>query len=39
MRIGREIDIVGSALFLASPASDFVTGSSIYPDGGLTNIG
>lgn len=39
MRIGREIDIVGSALFLASPASDFITGSSIYPDGGLTNIG
>ncbi len=39
MRIGREIDIVGSVLFLASPASDFVTGSSIYPDGGLTNIG
>lgn len=39
MRIGREIDVVGAAIFLASAASDFVTGSSIYPDGGLTNIG
>ena len=39
MRIGREIDVVGPAIFLASPASDFVTGSTIYPDGGLTAIG
>lgn len=39
MRIGREIDVVGTAIFLASAASDFITGSSIYPDGGLTNIG
>ncbi len=39
MRIGREVDIVGTAIFLASAASDFITGSSIYPDGGLTNIG
>lgn len=39
MRIGREIDLVGPAIFLASPASDFITGSTIYPDGGLTAIG
>lgn len=39
MRIGREIDVVGSAIFLASHASDFITGSTIYPDGGLTSIG
>ena len=35
MRIGYEIDVVGPALFLASAASDMVTASSIYPDGGL----
>ena len=35
MRIGYEIDVVGPAIFLASAASDMVTASSIYPDGGL----
>lgn len=39
MRIGREIDMVGPAIFLASAASDFITGSTIYPDGGLTAVG
>lgn len=34
-RIGYESDIVGTVLYLASPASDFVTANSIYPDGGL----
>ena len=34
-RIGYEIDVVGPALFLASAASDMVTATSIYPDGGL----
>ena len=34
-RIGYEIDMVGPAIFLASAASDFITASSIYPDGGL----
>mgnify|MGYP002621906084 FL=1 len=38
-RIGREIDVVGPAIFLASAASDFITGSTIYPDGGLTAVG
>lgn len=33
-RMGKVSDLVGPAIFLASPASDFVTGSIIYPDGG-----
>jgi gluconate 5-dehydrogenase len=32
-------DCVGTALFLAAPASDFLTGNLLYPDGGLTAIG
>ena len=35
--MGRQAtpaDIVGTALFLASPASDFITGQTIYVDGG-----
>ncbi len=39
MRIGREIDVVGPALFLASAASDMVTGTTIFPDGGLVCTG
>lgn len=39
MRIGMPEDCVGSAIFLASAASDFVTGQIIYPDGGLTAVG
>ncbi len=39
MRIGTPEDCVGSAIFLASAASDFVTGQIIYPDGGLTAVG
>ncbi len=35
MRIGYESDIVGTVMYLASPAADFVTSNSIYPDGGL----
>lgn len=38
-RIGYPNDCKGPAIFLASAASDFVTGSTIYPDGGLTAIG
>jgi NAD(P)-dependent dehydrogenase (short-subunit alcohol dehydrogenase family) len=39
MRIGMPEDCVGPAIFLASAASDFVTGQIIYPDGGLTAVG
>jgi gluconate 5-dehydrogenase len=39
MRVGMPEDCVGPAVFLASSASDFITGSTLYPDGGLTAIG
>ncbi len=32
-------DCVGTAVFLAAPASDYMTGNILYPDGGLTAIG
>jgi NAD(P)-dependent dehydrogenase (short-subunit alcohol dehydrogenase family) len=35
-RIGEPRDVVGAALFLASPASDFITGQVLYVDGGFT---
>jgi NAD(P)-dependent dehydrogenase (short-subunit alcohol dehydrogenase family) len=35
-RIGRPEDIQGLALFLASPASAYITGEQIVIDGGLT---
>lgn len=38
-RMAVPNDCVGSAIFLASEASSFVTGQIIYPDGGLTAIG
>ena len=38
-RIGYEIDVVGPAIFLASAASDMVTGTTIFPDGGLVCSG
>lgn len=38
-RIGVTEDCVGPAIFLASAASDFITGQILYPDGGLTAIG
>ena len=34
-RIGDPEDIVGAAVFLASPESNYVTGTTIYVDGGL----
>ena len=37
-RMAVPEDCVGSCLFLASPASDFLTGNIIYPDGGLTAV-
>ncbi|MFQ5879384.1 MAG: SDR family NAD(P)-dependent oxidoreductase, partial [Dehalococcoidia bacterium] len=38
-RIGKTEDVVGACVFLASPASDFITGQILYLDGGLTAIG
>ena len=38
-KMGMPEDIVGAAIFLAAPASDFMTGNILYPDGGLTAIG
>ncbi|MEN0087832.1 MAG: SDR family oxidoreductase [Pseudomonadota bacterium] len=35
-RNGDLADIVGPAVFLASPASDYVTGQLLYVDGGFT---
>jgi NAD(P)-dependent dehydrogenase (short-subunit alcohol dehydrogenase family) len=35
-RLGTPEDLVGTALFLASPASAFITGQVIYVDGGFT---
>ncbi len=35
-RLGEPRDLVGAALFLASPASDFVTGHNLVIDGGVT---
>jgi NAD(P)-dependent dehydrogenase (short-subunit alcohol dehydrogenase family) len=38
-RVGQPVDVVGACVFLASPASNFITGQIIYLDGGLTAIG
>jgi NAD(P)-dependent dehydrogenase (short-subunit alcohol dehydrogenase family) len=35
-RIAEPEDVMSAVLFLASPASDFVTGQTLYLDGGLT---
>lgn len=35
-RLGLPEDLVGACVFLASKASDYVTGQTIYVDGGLT---
>ncbi|MBM4259697.1 MAG: glucose 1-dehydrogenase [Deltaproteobacteria bacterium] len=35
-RLGEPRDLVGAALFLASAASDFVTGQNLIVDGGVT---
>ena len=34
-RWGDPVDLRGAVLFLSSPASDFVTGTSVVVDGGM----
>jgi NAD(P)-dependent dehydrogenase (short-subunit alcohol dehydrogenase family) len=35
-RVGEVSDVVGPVLFFVSPASDFITGQTLYLDGGVT---
>ena len=35
-RLGEAEDLVGMAIYLLSPASDFCTGQVMYIDGGFT---
>jgi NAD(P)-dependent dehydrogenase (short-subunit alcohol dehydrogenase family) len=35
-RVGAPKDVVGPALFLCSPAANYVTGQVLYVDGGIT---
>ncbi len=37
-RVGEPEDIVGVTIFLASPASDYITGAILYVDGGVNII-
>jgi hypothetical protein len=36
--IAKPSDLVGAAIFLASGASDFVTGQTLFVDGGFTTL-
>jgi len=35
-RLGAPADVAGAAIFLASPASDYITGQVLFVDGGKT---
>ncbi|MEE2936939.1 MAG: SDR family oxidoreductase, partial [Planctomycetota bacterium] len=36
-RLGKPEDMIGTAIFLASPAAEFMTGQVLYVDGGFTS--
>jgi len=38
-RVADPKEVAGAFVFLACPASDFITGQIIYLDGGMTAIG
>jgi NAD(P)-dependent dehydrogenase (short-subunit alcohol dehydrogenase family) len=38
-RVAETDDLIGAAIYLASPASDFVTGHTMYVDGGFVAHG
>jgi gluconate 5-dehydrogenase len=37
-RVGRAGELKGVAVFLAAPASDYITGQTIVVDGGMTIV-
>ena len=37
-RIGRDEDMAGAAIYLASRAGDYVVGSTLVVDGGVTHV-
>jgi len=37
-RWGKQVELGGTAVFLASHASDFINGQTIFVDGGLTSV-
>jgi glycerol dehydrogenase len=37
-RFGQPVEVADLVLFLASPASDMITGETIYIDGGYTAL-
>jgi gluconate 5-dehydrogenase len=37
-RWGRPEELVGTLLYLASPAADFVNGQILYVDGGMSAV-
>jgi NAD(P)-dependent dehydrogenase (short-subunit alcohol dehydrogenase family) len=37
-RMGTVFDLIGPTIFLASKAADFVTGTILYPDGGMMSF-